>query len=98
MGTKGLTRGSAPSTPKRSRVDARKIAGDGFAAMANRRFADRRRTAMGANGDEVPEAAPALRRADTGAETRGSKGGGASPCQTATLNVAWAGLRTLLRA
>ena len=49
-------------------------------------------------GTRFPEAAPALRRADTGAETRGSKGGGASPCQTATLNVAWAGLRTLLRA
>ena len=46
-------RGSAPSTPKRSRADARKIAGDGFAAMADRRFADRRRTAMGAVGDEV---------------------------------------------
>ena len=72
--SQGLTRGSAPSTPKRSRADARKIAGDGFAAMADRRFASRRRTATAANGDDVPEAALALRRADIGAGTQGSKG------------------------
>ena len=66
-----------------------KIAGDGFATMADRRFADRRRTTVGANGDEVLEAAPVLLRADTGAETQGSQGGRcASPCQTATFNVA----------
>ena len=50
VGTKGLTRGSAPSTPRRPRADARKIAGDEFAAMADRRFANRRRTAIGAIG------------------------------------------------
>lgn len=38
--------------------------------MTDPRFADRRRTAIGANGDVVPEVAPALRRADTGAETQ----------------------------
>ena len=48
-----------------------KVAGDGFAAMVGRRFAARRRATVGANGDEVPEAAPALLRADTGAEALG---------------------------
>ena len=42
--------------------------------MADRRFADRRRTAIGANVDAVPEAVPAHHRAATGAETRGVKG------------------------
>ena len=50
-----------------------------------------RRQAIGADGDEVSEAAPALRRAASGAEAQGSKGGGASPCQTAMFNVASAG-------
>ena len=52
---------------------------------------DRPRTAIGADGDEVLEAAPALRRAASGAEAQGSKGGGASPCQTAMFNVVSAG-------
>ena len=47
------------------------MASDRPSAMADRRFADRLPTAIGANGDEVPEAAPALRRADTGAEPLG---------------------------
>ena len=47
--------------------------------MADRRFADRRRTAVGANGDGVPEAAPVLRRADNGAETQGVQGGRSLP-------------------
>ncbi len=51
------------------------IAGDGLTAMADRRIADRRRTTIAANGDEVPEAAPVLRRADSGAETRGTHRG-----------------------
>ena len=33
-----------------------------------------RRTAIGTNEGAVPEAAPVLRRADSGAETRGAKG------------------------
>ncbi len=43
------------------------------------RFADRRRTATGANGDEVPEAVPAVRRADAGTEVQGVKGGWSTP-------------------
>ena len=39
----------------------------------------RRRTASAANGAEVPEAAPALRRDDTGAETQGVTGGRSAP-------------------
>ncbi len=72
----GLASGSAPQG---SRAEARKIAGDGFAAMADRRFADRRRTAIGAIGDAVSEAATALRRAETGAETLGVIGGRSAP-------------------
>ena len=54
----GLTRGSAPSTPKGPAPRRAGSRATGFAAMANRGFADRRRTAMGAYVDEVPEAAP----------------------------------------
>ena len=39
--------------------------------MADRRFADRRRTSIGANVDAVLEVVPAHHHADTGAETRG---------------------------
>ena len=42
--------------------------------MDDGRFAARRRATVGANGGAVPEAVPALRRVDTGAETRGVSG------------------------
>ena len=43
---------------------------------------------MGAKGTEVVEAGRTLHRADDGAEPKGSKGSGASPCQTAVFNTA----------
>ena len=68
-----------------------KVAADGFAAMVGRPFAARRRATVGANGDEIPEVAAVLLRADTGEEApMGSKGGGAAPCQSAMFNVACA--------
>ena len=47
------------------------------------------------DGDEVPGAVDALRRPGSGVGSWGSKGGAASPCQTAVFNTAWAGLGTL---
>ena len=43
------------------------------------------------DGDEVPGAVDALRRPGSGVGSWGSKGGAASPCQTAVFNTAWAG-------
>ena len=56
----GLTRGSAPSTPKGPAPGRARSRTTGLAAMANHGFADRRRTAMGAYVGEVREAAPLL--------------------------------------
>ena len=95
MATKRLTSGSAPSTPDRSRADARRIAGDGFAAMADRPFADRRGTAVGTNGDEALEVAPALRRADTDAKIQGVTGGRSAPLPDSVLNTESAGSQRL---
>ena len=96
--TAGLAGGSAPSTPRQSAPKRARIAADGFAAMEDRRFADRRRTAIAANDDEVPEAASVLRRAEhRRGKPKGSKGSGALPLPAAVFNTAWAGLSALSR-
>ncbi len=75
-------RSTVRRTPRQSAPKRLSIAGEGFAAMGDRGFADRRRTAMAANGDEVLEAAPVLRHADTDARSpRGLRGAEHSPCQ-----------------
>ena len=77
--TRGLTRGSAPSTPTGLAPKRARITRDGFAAMPGRRFADRRQTVGGATGDEGPEAVLVFHRADPDAEIQGVAGGGALP-------------------
>lgn len=69
-------------------------AGGGFAAMS----ADRRRMALGAIGDVIPEAGRRPPRADTGAETPGVKGygraSGASVPAPLPSRGSWNGTRT----
>ena len=87
MGTKGLARG-APlpfDPPENAPIGAREQSrATGFPAIADRGFPDHhRRTVVAAYGDEVRDAANALRRADTGAETQGfTVSGGASRALT----------------
>ena len=58
-GTKGLARGSGPSTLDRSRAEARKRSrATGPPRWPIARFSDRRRSAIGTNGQPVLETAP----------------------------------------
>ena len=66
----GLTRGSAPSTPKGPAPRRAGSQATGFDAMANRGFADRRGTAMGAYA--VPEAARSSAAPKPARKPRGS--------------------------
>lgn len=79
VGTKGLTRGSAPSTPKRSRAEVRKSAGENSSRWPIAAPPDRRGTAIGPIGGGVSEEVSALHHADGGAKAQGGLRGAEPP-------------------